>query len=436
LAGEEALARAVQAFAERMAAEAPDLIARSYEQAWRPGLIDRAAAQDAAAHAALAWARALAISIDSTIASTSTSDELRRLAARADSLAEATAALRAAHEAARASAAHEAIAGALRELDVEREGIDYGLAASAYGLGVRLGPPGTGDSLVATTRTRSAPRSTPGARDTVTAGVEPVDALDEPDAVRWRGEAVALHQAFLERHPDSPARGEIRFRLADLLLVEARREFREHMAAYVKDQAEGGTGGVPLPVLSHAPALALYRAILAEDPEFDHRDAALFNAGMILADGGDPEAERMFDRLVTTYPASPYCQEAYLRVGDMHFNAKRFPESIRLYQRAATGADPSLTAIALYKTGWAHYNQDRFAEAAEAFGAVLDLYGTDRRMEIEADIEGEAEAYLVHSLAGAGGAEAFAAHFGRVGPRPYEMRILMALGQHFRRFGQ
>jgi tetratricopeptide (TPR) repeat protein len=436
LAGEEALARAVQAFAERMATEGPDLIARSYDGAWRPGLVDRAAEQDRAAHAALAWARALAVSIDSTIASTSTSEALRRLVAREDSLVAATAALRAAHQAARARAAHQAIAGALKALDTEREGIDYGLAASAYGLGVRLGPPGAGDSLVATTRPRPSPPPKGGARDTSAVGAEPVDEMDQPEAVRWRGEAVALHRAFLERHPESPARGEIRFRLADLLLVEARREFRDRMAAYVKDQAEGGARGVPLPVLSHAQALALYRSILAEDPGFEHRDAALFNAAMILADGGDPEAERMFDRLVTAHPESPYCQEAYLRMGDMHFNAKRYAESIRLYQRAATGADAGLQAIALYKSGWAHYNQDRFAEAADAFGAVLDLYGTDRRGEIQADIEGEAEAYLVHSLAGAGGAEAFVTHFGRAGPRPYEMRILMALGQHFRRFGQ
>ncbi len=436
LAGEEALARAVQAFAERMAAEGPGLIARSYDQAWRPGLIDRAAAQDAAAHGALAWARALATSIDSSIASTSSSDELRRLASRVDSLARTTDELRAAHEAARAEAAREAIALALAGLEVEREAIDYGLAASAYGLGVRLGPPGNGDTLVATIRPGAEHRPADGASDSSVAGAEPVDEMDEPEAVRWRVEAVTLHQAFLERHPGSAARGEIRFRLADLLLVEARREFRERMAAYVGDQAAGGTAGVPLPVLSHASALALYRSILDEDPDFDHRDAALFNAGMILADGGDPEAERMFDRLVTTHPESPYCQEAYLRMGDMHFNAKRYPESIRLYQRAAAGADPGLQAIALYKTGWAHYNQDRFAEAAEAFGAVLDLYGSERRVDIQADIEGEAEAYLVHSLAGAGGADAFATHFGRVGMRPYEMRILMALGQHFRRFAQ
>jgi outer membrane protein assembly factor BamD (BamD/ComL family) len=123
----------------------------------------------------------------------------------------------------------------------------------------------------------------------------------------------------------------------------------------------------------------------------------------------------MFQRLVAEHPTSPWCQEATLRMGDMHFNTKDYAGSIRLYEQAAAGADPSLQAIALYKTGWAHYNQDRFAEAAAAFAAVLDLYGTPERARIQADIEGEAESYLVHSLAGAGGADAFVAHFGRSG---------------------
>lgn len=428
LAGEERLARAIDALARRVIAGAPDLIARSYREAWRPGLIDRAATQDSVAHQAYARARALSAAIDSSIAATRGSAELERLAARADSLGAEVARLRSAYDVLRSQGARAAITRALSALDDEREGIDYGLAAAAYGLGVRLPAPGAGDSLVAGVRA-SRRAAAAGPDSTV------VDELDQPDAVRWRTEAVALHRAFLAAHPGSPARGEIRFRLADLLLVEARRAFREQMAAYVEDQARGGAGRVPLPVLSHREPLALYRAILAEDPGFEHTDAALFNAGMILADEADPGAERMFSALVTGHPGSPYCQEAHLRMGDMRFDEKRYPESIALYQRAAAGPDAGLTAIALYKTGWANYNQDRYAEAAEAFGAVLDLYASAHRPEIEADVEGEAETYLVHSLAGAGGAKAYQAHFARVGGRPYEARILLALGQHFRRFG-
>ena len=427
LAGEERLARAIDALARRMMADAPGLIARSYQQAWRPGIIARAARQDSIAHEAWGWARMLATSIDSSIAAAASSEELRRLAARADSLAAASANLAATYARLRADGARRAVQAALANLEGEREGIDYGLAASTYGLGVRLGAPGAGDSLLAE---RGVSRAAGGGSDSAA-----VDALDEPAAVRWRAQAVTLHRAFLAQHPDSPARGEMRFRLADLLLVEARREFREQMAAYVRDQAAGGPEHLPLPVLSHAEPLALYRAMLAEDTGFEHTDAALFNAGMILADEGEPEAWQMFSRLVSEHPQSPYVQEATLRMGDMRFNEKRYAESIELYRRAAAGSDAGLVAIARYKTGWANYNQDRYAEAAEAFGAVLDLYASDRRPEIEADVEGEAETYLVHSLAGAGGARAFEAHFGRVGHKPYEQRILMALGQHFRRFG-
>ncbi len=218
-------------------------------------------------------------------------------------------------------------------------------------------------------------------------------------------------------------------------MIDSRQAFRERMAGYVREQSEGGTAGAALPVMDHAPALALYREILAEDLDFPHRDAVLFDAGMILADDGDPEAARYFDRLVTDHPHSPYCQESYLRMGDMQFNEKRFAAGIELYQHAAAGTDLGMRVIALYKMGWAHFNEDRFMEAADAFRGVLDLYGSDRRA-IPVDIEGESQAYLVHSLAAAGGAPTFEEYFGRIGARPYERTVLLALGQQFRRYGE
>ena len=109
---------------------------------------------------------------------------------------------------------------------------------------------------------------------------------------------------------------------------------------------------------------------------------------------------------------------------------------VQRYGHAAAGPDAGLRVIALYKLGWAHFNEDRFEAAADAFAQVLDLYGSEHRREIQADIEGEAEAYLLHSLAGAGGAEAFARYFDRIGKRSYEQRVLLALGQHFRRYGE
>ncbi|MGH7741619.1 MAG: tetratricopeptide repeat protein, partial [Candidatus Eiseniibacteriota bacterium] len=319
----------------------------------------------------------------------------------------------------------------LAALDDEREGIDYGRAAAAYGMSVHLSQ---ADTAVAAPAVVQAQGGAPGVTAPPSADSSAVaDEAEDSSSVALRAEAITRMRSFLEQHPQSLSRAEMRFRLADLELVEARRLFRDQMTAYMKD---GATRGMPLPVLTHAAALSLYRQILAQDPEFPHLDAVLFNAGMILADEGDPEAEGFFRKLVTHHASSPYVQEAYLRMGDMQFNDKHFAASVPLYQNAAAGADPTLAVIALYKMGWAHFNQDRFGDAAAAFGAVLDRYLGANRAAIRVDIEGEARTYLVFSLAGAGGAPAFAKYFDDLGNRAYERSMLVALSQHFRRYDQ
>jgi len=400
---EEELAHAIEEAARALAADAPGLVDRSYRTAWRPGLIDRVARQDSTVAAALKWTRRLVTVIDSSLAATASSPELERLALRMKRLTKQTDSLELADAALRRKVTLAAIARTLDSMAVEREGIDYGLAVSAYGRSVRLG----------------AARADSG--DT-----------DDPASVEWRERAIGHFKGFLARHPGSTQRGEMRFRLADLLLVEARHDFNDAMARYL---AAGAGNGGPLPMLSHSDALDLYRAILREDPGFEHLDAVRFNAAMILADQGDTQAEHFFQELVTLHPTSPYCQEAWLRMGDMRFDEQRFPQAIELYAKAAAGTDASITAIALYKTGWAYYNDDKFAQAAEAFARVLDLYGSERRAQIPVDLEGEAESYLVHSLSGAGGAPAFERHFEKSGHKPYEEKTLLALGQNFRRLG-
>src|SRR5207237_6572875 len=66
----------------------------------------------------------------------------------------------------------------------------------------------------------------------------------------------------------------------------------------------------------------------------------------------------------------------------------------------------------------------------------LDLYASAERPRIQVDIEGEAQAYFVQSLAGAGGAAAAARYFDASGERPYQKHVLLALGQHLRRYGE
>jgi len=314
LASEEALAQSVAAAAESLAAWAPALIARSYAQAWRPGIIDRAAAQQQAAAQALAWARRLKASIDSSLAVV-TPDSLRILETRAARLAHAADSLRTRYAALRTRVARGAVERALAAIQSEREGLDYGLAASAYGLSVGFD---RADSSLAS------------AADTSSA-------TESPEASRWRATAISAIGRFLNAHPQSPARGEMRFRLADLEMVDARETFHEQMARFVRAQSAPGAVPMALPTLDAGPALAIYRRILAEDHDFPHLDAVMFNAGMILADAADPAATPMFQRLVASYPESRYCQEAYVRMGDVGFADHRYAECIPYYQHAAEG---------------------------------------------------------------------------------------------------
>ena len=410
LAHEQTLLDAVSTAAEQLAAQAPGLIAHSYDKAWRPGIIDRARAQAALAHDALAWAHRLEASIDSSLA-LAMPDSLHRLEARAAVCARAADSLSLADAMLRQSVAHDAVARARVTLEGESEGLDYGLASSAYGISVGLD--------------RSVPLA---AADSLDTGSE------TPEARQWRETATAEFRGFLERHPQSSVRGEMRFRLADLAMATAREHFREQMAHFVRNQATPGAAHLALPTLDAAEPLALYRSILAEDRDFAHLDAAMFNAAMILADNADPAATPMFAQLVEQYPLSRYAQESYARMGDVAFNDHRYAECIPFYEHAADGADTTLRAIALYKLGWSRFSLDRFMGAADAFRSILDLCAAGGHVDTRVDLAGEAEAYLVHTLARAGGAKAFAQYFDSLGTRPYETRLLRSLAQHFRRY--
>jgi len=403
VATEERLVQALAAIAARIAAEAPGTIARSYQLAWRPSTLDRIARQDAEAAASLSWARRLALSLDSSLTVAGRAAHARALEARAAGLAHDADSLRGALAHARDAVARRAVQRSLAAIQPEREGIDYGLAASAWAMAASLD------------------------RANEVTGGDSSTVHETDEAAGWRNEGIARLKAYLTNHPAAEGRADARYRLADLLEQRARVAFRGRMERYLQSPS----GAVP--VLETGPAIALHRAILRDDPSFTHRDAVLFDLGTLLAENGDAEATRFFRELVDTQPSSPLAQESWLRLADEAFDERRYADAAPLYRSALTGTDTTLRVIALYKLGWTEFHEDHFAQATTAFGEVLDLYQVghvDSRIRLDDD----AEVLFVHTLARAGGAPAFAQHFDRVGKRPYELKLLRALGQHFRKY--
>lgn len=400
LAEEETLAEDLLAFADAFATRMPEIIRQSHDEAWTPALVAEAARLSALAKDRLQWARRIegdiATSLDALDGARVA--ELRaEIASAEQELADASVA----YDQVREKVARTVVDRALREIERKREAVDYGLATIAY---VRAISDERQSGLTDETRRAS------------------------------REEALARLQRFYADYPETPAVSEIRFHLADMLLADAKARFQREMQAFMERQERGEPVG-QVPLVDYGPALSLYLAILSEDPDFPHRDAVLYNAGMILADEGESgRSYRLLSELVETYPESPFIQETRLKIGDLHFDDKRYAECVAIYELAAEGDNATFTAIALYKLGWAEFNRDRFVEAADGFRRLLDLYDSDETIELNTDLRPEAEDYFIHSLVRAGGASAYSEYFGRVGKRPYQKRVLQAMGQLLRRY--
>ena len=410
-------------FAGDLAAAAPGLLQRSLVEAWEPRLRDadarlrEALARNGSATATLSGELAALVAAANADPAVADAESAHTAAARqAGALADSLRGLRSQVAAAVAARGRAALAA-------EREGIDYHLADAAYWRAVELA---------------TAPET-----------------AEQPGLVAPARElAMARLDTFLQRHPGSAARAEARFRLADLELFRARDAFQSRLAAYLDGgAADRGAARALAPLFEGGEAAALYESILRDDPSFAHRDAVLFNLGMLKADGGDPAGLNLLAQLVREHPQAAGAQQAWLRLGDDRFEARDHTGCLEPYEQAAAGSDASLAAIALYRLGWARFAADDFAESAVAFGRLLDLAaaadaaGASRsgaggageatggaHTRGPADLRDEAQDHLVQALLRAGGAGAFARHVEEVGERPWDERTLAAMATQAARY--
>ncbi|MCI0452249.1 MAG: tetratricopeptide repeat protein, partial [Candidatus Latescibacteria bacterium] len=334
LADEQALTDEAEAYVSFFGRRATEVINRSYAELWRPRFADESRLLRASLGMELYRARRLGAALDSTIAAITADPVLAREIARRDALAMRLDSLATVERTTRVEVARAVARRAQATLEKERESIDYHLCDASYELAVEA------------------------AFDT-----EPN--ADSLAIAPLRSRAIGNLGTFLSRHANSVARGETRFRLADLLLMQARDDFQVKMVAFLgaSPSADQMQSRAMAPLVDYGPAVELYRAILAEDPTFPHQDAVLFNLGMILSDDGQSEAATYLTRLVEQHPDSPDAQEAWLRLGSDRFDREDYAGCVPYFVEAAQGADASHTAIALYKLGWAQFEEDRFDQA-------------------------------------------------------------------------
>lgn len=204
-------------------------------------------------------------------------------------------------------------------------------------------------------------------------------------------------------------------------------------------KAMPGGQGTGLQSAGTQEAIALYRKLLNDYPDYEHNDQVLYQLAHTYEELGNvEEAIKMLNRLVKDYPHSRYIEEVQFRRGEYYYSRKEFSDARDAYKAiVGVGAGSFYYEFSLYKLGWTYYKQDRYVEAMHQFVALLDhKVATGNDLDHHGDSFDEKrieDTYRVMSLSfsNLGGAEAIADYFNKYGNRAYEPSAYKNLGDYY-----
>jgi tetratricopeptide (TPR) repeat protein len=186
-------------------------------------------------------------------------------------------------------------------------------------------------------------------------------------------------------------------------------------------------------------ALALYKAIVKQYPQYPRMDEVLFFLAENLSKRNrfDEDAMKAYRALVQRFPQSRYVPDCWMAFGEYYFEKANkldrignLRKAMEAYKRAASYQESSVYGYAMYKQGWVHYNLGQWAEALDLFRAVI-YFGELPTTSVPADrkiaLVKEAKKDYVRTYSHVGSAEGAADEFRRVGGESGWMDMLKSL---------
>lgn len=163
-------------------------------------------------------------------------------------------------------------------------------------------------------------------------------------------------------------------------------------------------------------AVALFDRLVGTFPSSPYAEPALYGMALCLDAAGAPDnAAAALSALLARNPKTRYADEIHLRLGEHEFDRDDFAAAEAHYRAVRPDARPDVRATALFKLGWSLFLQERFEEAAEQFlsallasaaasrtGGVADeALGMAARALVEANRDRAAEEFLARRGASA-----------------------------------
>lgn len=164
-----------------------------------------------------------------------------------------------------------------------------------------------------------------------------------------------------QRFKNSPNRGELWLRLAELYVEKAGIVDARHQDAYDQALSDFKAGKTKIkPVLNTAEAkdfnrraIQLYEWFERDFPKDEKMDQALFFLGYNYFEMGDThKGAEYYQRLNKTYPNSPFVGESHFSLGEYHFENEKWADAYKEYTYVIKDKKHRLNTFALYKGAW------------------------------------------------------------------------------------
>lgn len=246
----------------------------------------------------------------------------------------------------------------------------------------------------------------------------------EAKARKLRAIAITRYVDFLKLHPDDATwTPEILFRLAELYfetssdrLARQEEAFNKELEAYQARLEKDPDAQPPAsPNPEYDDAIEMYRRVAIEFPNYTYGDAALYMMGTLtyemekfdesrqsylalacanrfvapVADGSNLLSSKAMEKgaygdCTPIKADSEFKAEAWLRVGEIHYDLDELDPALEAYAQAAKDPEDDLYDEALIRMAWTLYLKRDFPEAAKRFDEFV-RYADAHKGEAAAD---------------------------------------------------
>ena len=224
-----------------------------------------------------------------------------------------------------------------------------------------------------------------------------------------RNAAVERFKRFLEKHPDHPKyTPDAMFRLAELYFEQENDQFLQADERYRREMKRYRAGRRPSPPEAprrdYSNTIDTFSKLVRQWPDYRLLDGAYYLLAYCEQKMGNPRKARdLFAELVVKRPRSEFVPEAWIRIGEYHFDRSDDPKEIALAKNAYEQAmkQSKFYDKALYKLAWSYYRLDRFDDAIRHFEQLVEYSDRQKRKTGEEGsvLRAEAVKYIAVSLA-------------------------------------